>query len=122
MGLAGRYLAPRRRVSISMMMKPAARIAAFKFSVSAKSAAALRNSKKVLIGCPILQVAVRRFLALDGIKKGPGQTPQATFLDRPRRWHIARQRGIPWNGGATVMVFDAHHSTQRNSEASGDRR
>ena len=51
----GRYLAPRRRVSISMRMKPAATIAAFKFSVSAKSAAALRNSTKELIWLSGLQ-------------------------------------------------------------------
>ena len=40
------YSAPRRRVSTSMTMKPAATIAAFKFSVSAKSAAALRNCEE----------------------------------------------------------------------------
>ena len=54
----GRYLAPRRRVSISMTMKPAATIAAFKFNVSAKSAAALRNSRKVVITTPIVAGAL----------------------------------------------------------------
>ena len=44
-----RYLAPGRRVSISRTMKPTATIAAFKFNISAKSAAALRNSRKELI-------------------------------------------------------------------------
>jgi hypothetical protein len=43
-----------------MKMKPAARIAAFKFRFSAKSAAALRNSKKVLIRLLDLAGAVRR--------------------------------------------------------------
>ena len=45
----GCYSAPRRRVSISMTMKPVATIAAFRFSVGAKSAAASRNSRKVVM-------------------------------------------------------------------------
>jgi|1185.fasta_scaffold527315_2 hypothetical protein len=63
---AGCYLAPRRRVSISMTMKPAARTAAFKFSVSAKSAAALRNSKKVLIRLFDLAGGCAAALTFDG--------------------------------------------------------
>jgi hypothetical protein len=64
--LAGCYLTPRRRVSISMTMKPAARTVAFKFSVSAKSAAPLRNSKKVLIRLFDLASGCAAALTLDG--------------------------------------------------------
>jgi len=39
-------------------MKPAATIAAFKFSVSAKSAAVLRNARKVVITTPIVAGAL----------------------------------------------------------------
>ena len=39
-------------------MKPAATIAAFKFNVSAKSAAALRNWRRVLIRPPIVAGAL----------------------------------------------------------------
>ena len=92
----GRYLAPRRRVSISMTTKPAATIAAFKFSVSAKSAAALRNSRKVLIRLSGFARAVRRFGALDGKCKWPGAKPAGAVSEgRPRRvadWSSLRTR------------------------------
>ena len=82
----GCYSAPRRRVSISMTTKPAATIAAFKFSVSAKSAAALRNSRKVLIRLSGFARAVRRFGALDGKCKWPGAKPAGAVSEgRPRR-------------------------------------
>ena len=60
-------------------MKPAATIAAFKFSVSAKSAAALKNSRKVLIR--LSGRAVRRSIALNGDAVGRHrmQSPQAPF-------------------------------------------
>ena len=55
-GPSGAIRAPYQRVSTSRTMKPAATIAAFEFSVSAKSAAALRNSRKKLIRlAPVLQ-------------------------------------------------------------------
>ena len=92
-----RYLAPRRRVSISMTMKPAATIAAFKFSVSAKSAAALRNSWKELIR--LSGLAGRRSIALNGdavvgrhLRRAEPKLPRPALLRTGRS-----MRGCAWN-------------------------
>ena len=63
-------------------MKPAATIAAFKFSASAKSAAALRNSKKKAHPTSRSCKAVRRPIALNGdaVGRQPDAKPQAMFL------------------------------------------
>jgi hypothetical protein len=77
-------------------MKPAARTAAFKFSVSAKSAAALRNSKKVLIRH--LACGCAAALTLLEIKPGPGATdPAAGRLETlaPVLHNIRRHRVLP---------------------------
>ena len=63
-------------MSTSSTMKPAATIAAFKFSVSAKSAAALRKLRKVLIRLSGLHDLLPR-CALKFFKTSVSQAPTA---------------------------------------------
>ena len=80
----GCYSAPRRRVSISMTMKPVATIAAFKFSVSAKSAAALEKFEEGGHAA-IRQEGVRRPITLNGTMSADAK-PAGDVSAPPRRW------------------------------------
>jgi hypothetical protein len=72
-------------------MKPAARIAAFKSRSARNRRRHWRNSKKALIRLFDLAGGCAAALTLDGIKKGRGANPQATFWTAPlagwRRLH-----------------------------------
>jgi hypothetical protein len=88
----GRYLAPRRRVNISMTMKPAATIAAFKIQHSAKSAAALRNSRKELIR-PSGPTGLRSGVALQSERFEQRVNPTRSRANRRFSRHsVSRQR------------------------------
>ena len=74
--------APLRRVSISMTMKPAATTEAFKFSVSAKSAAALEKFEEGGHAA-IRQEGVRRPITLNGTMSADAK-PAGDFLRSSR--------------------------------------
>jgi hypothetical protein len=72
-------------------MKPAARIAGFEFSVSAKSAAAPRYSKKVLIRLFDLAGPCAAALTWTGIRKDRVQTCRRHFWTDPAAGRFVRR-------------------------------
>jgi hypothetical protein len=98
------YSTPRRRVSTSMRMKTAVTIAAFKFSVSAKSAAVLRKLRKVLIRLSGLGGVVQRSVTLPrgyeitGCKartwRFDGPTPPLAGLETPSHPELGQHSGL----------------------------
>jgi hypothetical protein len=106
-----------------MTMKPAARIAAFKFSVSAKSAVALRNSKKVLIRLLDLGVGVISHVAIlpdvGYVRVGTSRRSDEQLGASPACLHIGRLTRPP-DRTARKSPTEAGLSEERPGRASGE--